>query len=40
MKKTLKTILIFVVFIVGCLGSGMLIGKILKHIFGKSVSTG
>lgn len=40
MKKTLRIILIIVVFIIGCFGSGMLIGKILKHIFGKSVSTG
>lgn len=39
MKKTLKTILIFVVFIVGCLGGGILAGKIIGHIFAKSVST-
>lgn len=38
MKKTLKTILILVVFIIGCFGSGLLVGDILKHIFGKSVS--
>ena len=39
MKKNLKTILILVVFIIGCFGGGILAGKIIKHIFGESVST-
>ena len=39
MKKNLKTILILVVFIIGCFGGEILAGKIIKHIFGESVST-
>lgn len=39
MKKTLKIILILVVFLIGCFGSVLLVRDILKHIFGKSVST-